>query len=141
MTPRPSGSTELSSNAHLAGADSNVRFGELLVASRPDDVVAIGWAVTALFYAALHETRAYLMAAHGRRVVAHDDMRSVWGEHPEMRSVRSPYTELKQQSESARYYLNRAFRPDDFVYLKARYEIVRSLLRPKTVRALASEPK
>ena len=136
MRPTPSGSTELSARAHLQGADANLAFGSGLVGASPEDPVAIGWAITALFYAAVHEARAYLVARHGRRIVAHDDMRAVWDSHPEMRAGRTPYTELKQQSESARYYLNRAFVASDFSFLAERYGAVRSVLRAKTERAI-----
>ena len=140
MSPTASDSTEPSARAHLAGADANVAFGVSLVEDHPADPVAVGWAITALFYAALHETRAYLAARHGKHVVAHEDMRPVWGAHPEMGRCRAPYTELKQQSESARYYLNQAFDPADFEHLRARYQSVRSLLRPRTERALREAP-
>lgn len=130
-----SSSTEPSSRAHLDGADANVAFGDMLVTSQGTDAVAVGWAVVAMFYAAIHETRAYLVAKHGRRVVAHEDMRGVWNDHPEMGAARAPYMDLKQQSESVRYYLNRAFTLADFAHVKGRYQRVRSLLRPKTERA------
>lgn len=137
MSPRASSSTEsLSARTHLDGADANVRFGESLAQSPGADATALGWAITALFYASVHETRAYLVARHAKRVVAHDDMRGLWDQHPEMRPAKAPYTELKQQSESARYYLNPAFLPEDFEYLKGRYSAVRSLLRAKTERAI-----
>lgn len=92
--------------------------------------------MVAMFYAAIHETRAYLVARHGMRVVAHEDMRGVWTHHPEMSPAKAPYTDLKQQSESVRYYLNRQFTSADVVHFKSRYERVRSVLRPRTERAL-----
>jgi hypothetical protein len=129
MTPPASASTDLSPRAHLDGADANAAFGRALADAHPQDPVVVGWAVTALFYAAVHEARAYLVARHGRRIVAHDDMRAVWSAHPEMQPGRVPYTELKQQSESARYYLNRAFSADDFAFLETKYARIRALLR------------
>lgn len=138
MTPPASGSTDLDPRSHLDGADANLAFGQAIAAAQPDDPVALGWAVTAVFYAAVHEARAYLRARHGRRIVAHEDMRGVWDAFPEMRAGKAPYTELKQQSESARYYLNRAFTADDVAFLATRYGTLRSLLRAKTERAIAA---
>lgn len=136
MPPNASSSTDPSARAHLDGADANVAFGEMLANAHGTDAVAVGWAVVAMFYAAIHETRAYLVARHGMRVVAHEDMRRVWTDHPEMSPAKAPYTDLKQQSESVRYYLNRQFTSHDVAHFKGRYELVRSVLRPKTERAL-----
>jgi hypothetical protein len=68
--------------------------------------------------------------------VAHDDMRGVWNAYPEMSAGRAPYTDLKQQSESARSYLNREFTADDFAHFRGLYSRIRSLLRSKTERAI-----
>jgi hypothetical protein len=115
MPPSPSSaSKELTALQHLAGAKANLAFAGGLRTAQATDSVVVGWAITALFYSAVHAVRAYLLARHGVRVAAHEDMRSLLQLHPELRRTHTAYNHLKQQSESARYYLNPAFTWSDY---------------------------
>ena len=55
---------------HLARARENRAHAEWLINERPTDPTAVQWAVTAVFYSALHGLTAYLMA-RGVNVSSH----------------------------------------------------------------------
>lgn len=115
MAPSPSSTNqELTAQQHWAGAEANLVFAGKLRSAEAQDYVVVGWAITALFYSAVHAVRAYLLAHHGVRVVAHEDMRRMLESHPELRRTHTSYNHLKQQSESARYYLNQSFTWADY---------------------------
>jgi len=124
---------------HLAAVDANLSFADRLVTAPDGDHTTNGWAVTATFYAAVHEVRGYLLARHGVTLTAHKDMRDVYDRHPEVRKVRADYDQLKQQSENARYYLTTLFRPEDVRKFNASFHRIRAMLRPRTDAAMSGE--
>jgi len=89
-----------------------------------------GWAITALFYAAVHYVRSYLVVRHQRHVEAHEAMRQVWREFPEMQRIRSEYELLKKESEQFRYYLVQ-FSTDDFKKLQTKLDKIKTVLEPR----------
>jgi len=86
---------------HLTAFVDNVAFAEKLL--RDGEPVALRWAVTAAFYAALHIVRAYC-AAKGVQVSSHVEGEHFFKDHPEVGRVRPTYKALKELSESARYF-------------------------------------
>lgn len=113
---------------HLEGAKT------LTAKAQELSALCNGWAITALFYAAVHWVRSYLVVRHQRHVEAHEAMRQVWRDFPEMRSIRSEYELLKKESEQFRYYLVE-FSPEDFTKLKVKLDKIRSTLQPRIQRA------
>lgn len=122
----------------MAGAEANLVFAAGLRAAAVQDHVVIGWAITALFYSSVHAVRAYLLARHDVRVAAHEDMRSLLQKHPELKKTHTAYYHLKQQSESARYYLNQAFTWSDYDSLRRDAERVLATWRPLVGRGSSS---
>lgn len=97
----------------------------------------MGWAITALFYAAVHATRAYLKACKDIEVSSHDDFRGQLEQYPELKSSRAEYDLLKQQSHSARYYCNPNFTWADYERLLPKANKIASTWRPRAERCLA----
>lgn len=91
------------------------------------------WAVTALFYSALHEMRAYAIAAYGHRVTSHEGWRKFEKNHPELRRTASQYDLLKQYSQTARYYLE-VHSDQDFAKLRERVITIKNAWRGKTMK-------
>ncbi|MBI4702052.1 MAG: hypothetical protein HY744_13015 [Deltaproteobacteria bacterium] len=125
---------------YLEGAASNLGFADWLKSTGRDDPTTVGWAITAAFYAAVHAVRAYLLARHGVRVGAHTDMPGLQAQHPELNNTARDYNMLKQESQSARYYLNQRFTWADFDKLRAKAARVQATWRPKTEQALQPPP-
>lgn len=115
---------------HLDGARANEKVSEAL------QLVSPGWAITALFYSAVHFMRAYLAAHHGVQIASHDAMHELWNRFPELRKVKVEYVHLKQTSEAFRYYLQ-DFDAQDVIDTRRHLAKVRGVLEPKIVRALA----
>lgn len=113
---------------HLEGAQA------LTAKAQELSALCNGWAITALFYAAVHWVRSYLVARHQRHVEAHEAMRQVWRDFPEMARIRSEYELLKKESEQFRYYLVE-FSPDDFSKLKTKLDKIRATLYPRIQKA------
>lgn len=134
-------STELAADQHIAGAEAHLAFGDSLRAAAGadpgavEDPTVVGWAITALFYCAVHAVRAYLVAAKGVRVSAHEDMKRYLADYPELRKTSSAYSTLKQESESARYYLNSNFRWKDYDELRKDAARVLATWKPKVVES------
>jgi hypothetical protein len=114
---------------HVEGAVGFERDSHHLQESSP------GWAVTAMFYSAVHRVRAYLFAHHGERIARHDDMRDQWRKYPEMRPIKVEYELLKQESEQARYYLAE-FTPAEVEALRQYLQRIQRMLEAKTARAI-----
>jgi uncharacterized protein (UPF0332 family) len=91
---------------HLRIAQEFLAFAAWLRQSGRDDAVTVGWAITNIYYAALHTASAYVLARHGVRAESHAD-RDRWfrpNGFPELsRLDRADYFELKRQSEAQRY--------------------------------------
>ena len=70
------------------------------------------WAVTALFYAALHEVQAYLIQL-GSQPASHTRREVEIGRHPEILPILDLYRQLRTHSENVRYDC-RMFSADEF---------------------------
>jgi hypothetical protein len=84
---------------HLAKAISNRRFADALNVSTP---TATGWALTALFYSALHYVEAY-NAQYNTHFSKHEDLSSDIGRNPVLSSIHDDYKDLSNFSWNARY--------------------------------------
>lgn len=123
---------------HLKGARDNLAFADQLRAVANQDVCVIRWAITALFYSAVHAVRGYLVARHGVTVISHQQMRDLERDHPELMKTKVDYDQLKQQSHTARYYLSNRFTWADFDVLRSRAERV---LRHWSIVVSKSQPR
>jgi hypothetical protein len=95
---------ELTVEDHLHLADELLALAAWGAAARPDDGLAVGWAVTQVFYAAVHGLSACVLARHGVRAPAHQDRGRWFNEYPELRKGEAwDYRALKQASEGSRY--------------------------------------
>jgi len=128
--PPSSGKTspgdEEAARIHLDGARDCLAFSEQVVATMSG--THCGWAVTGLFYSAVHLVRAYLRTK-GCVISAHQDMRSKYDEYPELRRVKPSYEHLKQQSEQARYYVV-PFAASDVAKLRKSVETIANIVIP-----------
>lgn len=86
---------------HLTAFVDNRAFAEDLL--RQNKPIALRWAVTAAFYAALHMIRAYA-AAKGVNIVNHSEGETFMQKSPEVSRGFPTYKALKELSESARYF-------------------------------------
>jgi hypothetical protein len=111
-------SPELTSERHFEGARATLALADSLNAAKDERRFAVGWAITMLFYAAVHAVRGYLRLRHGVVVSSHEDIRQFERSYPELLKMQAPYKELKQQSEAVRYYLNEKFTWDDYEHLR-----------------------
>lgn len=132
-------SPNLTAERHIRGAKNNLAFGDALKASGQNDPTTVGWAITALFYSAVHTVRAYLLARHKVVVSSHEDVRSFESKYPELKRTSPSYRHLKQQSEKARYYLFERFTWDDYIDLRVDAQRVLSTWEAKV--GTASEKK
>lgn len=87
---------------HLRQAKSNEAYADYLLNTGRAD--ALQWAVTALYYAAAHYGRAFLVASNVKTITTHSGFESYFGRH----WVKPPdifplYRRLKDDSEAARY--------------------------------------
>jgi hypothetical protein len=116
--------------------ESMASFADGLHASSATDAATLQWAVTALFYSALHVLRAYLLARHGERVTAHDEMHALLAKYPELNRTKAPYDLLKQESHAARYYLSEKFTWTDYDFLRKECSRVLNTWQPKVTALL-----
>lgn len=68
--------------------------------------MAVRWAITALFYSAMHALDAYMLGRHGEVPSEHRD-RWPWfrdRRYPELKRFAHDYKELYDNSRDARYY-------------------------------------
>lgn len=99
--------------AHQLQAVQNRDFAYELIRSRPDDHCAMQWAVTALFYAAVHCVDGALVRATSFRPYNHDErFRALLQASTVPLEVRRAYRVLYDLSRSARYDLGQ-FSADD----------------------------
>ena len=95
---------ELTVDDHLLLADELFALAAWGAAARPDDGLAVGWAVTQVFYAAVHGLSACVLARHGVRAPAHQDRGRWFTDYPELRKSEAwDYRALKRASEGSRY--------------------------------------
>jgi hypothetical protein len=90
-----------SNSQHVAQADRNEKLAAYLMEESPDSGYA-GWAITALFYAALHLVDAHLAIEgfHPESHAVRDNYVAFW---PTLKPIFEHYRELKQRSEDSRY--------------------------------------
>jgi hypothetical protein len=113
-----------SKGEHIAKADNNRKFAADLGAASP---TRIGWALTALFYAALHYVEAY-NAQFNTHFKKHDQMNRDIERNPVLNPIWEDYRDLSEFSWNARYnYVN---------YGKAELEEAQQCL--ESVRTLVS---
>ena len=107
---------------HIAKAEANELLAHTLQVSYPD------WALTVLFYSALHWVDAVLDGLNGASVhpQRHRDRHSFIAQDPQLRVFEPEYSSLWNMSENARYYCELFF-PDDVGFvLTARFDPVKS---------------
>lgn len=88
---------------HLDWAEENERTAQRLDKSNPNQAA---WAITIVFYAALHYVDAYVLAHFRSRPVDHaerDDI--VRSDDSELKTIAVSYRRLKDMSRQARYQL------------------------------------
>jgi hypothetical protein len=88
-----------SKNEHLGKAVSNKKFAEAIKSSSP---TYVGWAMTALFYSALHYVEAY-NAKFNTRFTNHQDRNADIKDNPVFAPIRDDYLDLCNLSYNARY--------------------------------------
>jgi hypothetical protein len=131
MVHSPSSDESAGADVHVRAVADHIAFGDWLKASGRDDATAVGWAITALFYAALHAVRAYLKACKSVDVSSHDDFKAYERQYPELKKTALDYNFLKQESQSARYYCNPNFTWSNFDELRKKAERVAGIWVPK----------
>ena len=90
-----------SEDEHLAQARANEEFADFLLAH--DDDRYLGWAVTSVFYAAVHYGRAFLRAKGGPAITSHPGFETHFVRLARDQSLYNLYRRLKDESERARY--------------------------------------
>jgi len=124
--------------AHIKASSDHLQHGDRLRASGVNDPVTVGWAITALFYSALHAVRAYLKACKNIEISSHDDHKAKQRhEATELNRTAVDYRQLEQQSQSARYYCNGNFTWDDFDHLRKNANKVANTWIPRAEACLA----
>jgi hypothetical protein len=97
-----------SKDQHLGKAIGNERFAKSLALSEPP---WIEWALTAMFYAAMHYIEAYL-ATRGQHPRSHVTRDGFVGREPNLKRIFIDYQELKTYGLNARYEMV-AFKAND----------------------------
>jgi uncharacterized protein (UPF0332 family) len=86
---------------HLASARNNEEFAEFLL-TQPEGRF-LGWAVSSVYYAAVHYGRAYLRAKGGPTITSHPGFETHFVRISGDQSLYELYRYLKDESERARY--------------------------------------
>lgn len=86
---------------HLRASEDHEAFARRALAR--GDEADLGWALVAVFYAALHCVRAYF-ATHGAEVSSHEDGERQFRGRPEIMRCFASYKALKEMSEGFRYF-------------------------------------
>jgi len=86
---------------HLAQAHDNEVFTDFLV--RHNESRFLGWAVTSIFYAAVHYGRAFLQKQNGPAITSHPGFETHFLRFTRDASLYNLYRRLKDESERARY--------------------------------------
>lgn len=132
----PSQSSSPGGDAHLTAAADHLAHADYLKTTGRADPITVGWAITALFYAALHAVRAYLKACKKIDVTSHDDFRQQVQQYTELRRTSVEYDLLKQESHAARYYCSQNFTWSDFEVLRKKADKVVNTWRDPTTRCI-----
>ena len=123
---------------HLEAVGKHLDHAAFLRSTNRTDAVTVGWAITALFYAALHSVRGYLKACKQVDVTSHDDFKALVHTHTELKRTSVEYDLLKQESQSARYYCNPNFTWADVDELRKKAEKIANTWRAPTMRCLTA---
>jgi hypothetical protein len=86
---------------HVKKADANREFGYGMNAAHP---TSAGWALTAMFYSALHYTQAYLLKT-GVQTDSHGDLFEAIKFDPKLKGIYGQYRYLFDYGFNARYRL------------------------------------
>ena len=86
---------------HLTSAKDNEEFAEFLL--KQSEGRFLGWAVTSVYYAAVHYGRAYLTANGGPTITSHPGFESHFIRISGDQKLYDLYRRLKDESERARY--------------------------------------
>jgi uncharacterized protein (UPF0332 family) len=87
---------------HLKQAKSNETYADQLLQTASAD--ALQWAVSVLYYAAVHYGRAFLVASGAKTITTHIGFETYFGRHWKKPPDIFPlYRRLKDDSEAARY--------------------------------------
>jgi len=106
------------SGEHLTWAERNEKAAERLLQSWQDELA--DWAVTMLFYAAVHFARAYVLSKGTAIITSHLGFDSLFfrsGGDPNLHKL---YRRLKDESEAARYDCRR-YRQEDVLKLRTSF--------------------
>jgi hypothetical protein len=90
-----------SEHDHLAQARQNEEFADFLLAQT--DERFFGWALTSIFYAAVHYGRAFLRFKRGPAITSHPGFETHFLRISRDQSLYNLYRRLKDESERARY--------------------------------------
>lgn len=107
---------------HLDKAISNEQLGEVLSQSAFTD-----WAVTVLFYSALHYCHA-ILAVSGQHPVSHDTTGPLVRKHPALKRIWKEYESLHIASRNARYYATE-ITPGHLQNVKTDFQALRAYIR------------
>ena len=88
-----------SESDHISKAQHNRKFAD---ACPPKFHTSAGWALTALFYSALHYVEAY-NGRYNKHCSNHNDVKDSIVRNPELEAIFDDYTELLDYSWNARY--------------------------------------
>ncbi len=108
---------------HLSKANDNEGFASSLDLLKS---INVDWALTALFYAALHYVEAYF-ATRSIHSVDHRARDSAIQRDPNLRKIFNDYSELKNYSINARYYMY-PIKSGDVALLLSRLQAIKSHL-------------
>ncbi|MGH9343341.1 MAG: hypothetical protein ACRD19_06230 [Terriglobia bacterium] len=111
---------------HLNWAKNNENLADTF---DPADSFNVDWAITILFYAAVHYIDAYL-AARGRRAQAHDQREREIADDPILAQVWENYRQLKRMSRDARYEMAE-YRKNDLEKARLCLEAVKHVVIPR----------
>ena len=112
-------------NQHLQKVDANESFADRLDVTDP---CSAGWAITALFYAAVHQVEAYF-ASVSQRYVTHKSRNSAIQRDIRIREIYDDYRELSDMSREARYDCS-ILTPGNVKWAKDRLKDVKDSIRP-----------
>lgn len=125
---------------HLRASADHEAFARRVLARSADE--DLGWALVAVFYAALHSVRAYF-ATQGAEVSSHEEGEGQFRKRPEIMRCFVRYKALKEMSEGYRYFHDVIPR-DQVVAALASLGSIRSMVDGQTRRrcpgAFASDP-
>jgi hypothetical protein len=114
---------------HSDWAERNEQFADSLDLSTN---IGVNWAITALFYAALHYVDAYL-SSRGKREADHERREWVIQNDPILSEIWQPYRYLKHLSREARYEIA-PYTEVEFRKAKQRLQQVKKYILPRVER-------